>query len=647
MMPLEGERMEHADAEYGGGGGHATAAASALEAVVDPVFAVADETITYANAAARDAFELSTDERTGDWDPTTVLESWPRLESAIDETTVGTVRTVSLERYNARIHRSVDGATITFEHSDPGDGEPDRPAHEFTPVGESDRAVKDRAINEAPVGITISDPDLEDNPLVYVNDAYREMTGYSFDEVVGRNCRFLQGEDSSEEAIAEMAAAIDEDYPVTVELKNYRKDGTQFWNEVTIAPVRDDEGTVTHYVGFQNDVTARKRAELELERRTAELEYILDRVEGLIQDVTDVVAGSTTRSELEAEVCDRIAMESVYDGAWIGERNPATGTIDVRTSAGGCPETGVPADADHPTAATLADDTATTETREGVTHASFPLTYNDIEYGVLTVCAGDGRTINDRETVILSALARAVASGVNARETSRVLETDAVVAVELTLTDLAVAPAALSAAADCRLEYRRSVHRTDDETASLFTVTGPDATAADLTAAADEVPGLDCRILVEHDDECLVELSGGDDLVGWLSERGVRTQAIESEDGRTDLALEIPRSANVRSVVESVEERYPGTDIVSFQQRDREHETRQEFAARLESDLTERQFAALQRAYLSGYFEWPRPTTGEELAQSMGVSRPTFHEHLRTAESKLCQAFFNDTQPSG
>jgi len=102
--------------------------------------------------------------------------------------------------------------------------------------------VKDRALAAAPVGVTISDPDREDNPLVYVNEAYQEITGYEFDEVVGRNCRFLQGPESDEDTIAEMAAAIDEKRPVTVELKNYRKDGTEFWNEVTIAPVRDESG---------------------------------------------------------------------------------------------------------------------------------------------------------------------------------------------------------------------------------------------------------------------------------------------------------------------------------------------------------------------------------------------------------------------
>lgn len=644
--------MENADAEYSGWG-DATPAAAALEAVVDPVIAVTNGTIAYANRAARDVFDLSSESSddepgSGNWDAMATLESWSRLETAIDETAVGTARRVSLEcddgtdhRYDARIHRSVDGATITFEPA-----RDDRGDDGTSVVGTRDRAVKERAINEAPVGIVISDPDREDNPLVYINDAYEEITGYDYDEVVGRNCRFLQGEDTDEAVVAEMAAAIDEQRPVTVEVKNYRKDGSEFWNEVTIAPVRDESGQVTHYVGFQNDVTARKEAELELEARTDELEFLLDRVEGLVGDVTDVVAGSTDRSALEEAVCERIADESAYDGAWIGERNPATGTIEIRATTGEEPSKPVAMADDHPAAAALAAGDATTDTLDGTTRAAFPLSYNGIEYGVLTVRTDGDREIDDRETVVLSALARSVASGINARETSRVLETDAVVAVEVALTDTAVAPVALSSAADCRLEYRRSVHRTGNETASLFTVTGPDATATDLTAAAAEAE-LDCRVVVEHDEACLIELTGGDALVGWLSERGVRTRAIESEDGRARVTLEIPRSTNVRSIVEALEDRYAGTDVISFRQRERQGETRQEFAARLERELTERQFAALQRAYLSGYFEWPRPTTGEELAQSMGVSRPTFHEHLRTAEEKLCRAFFDDTQSSG
>ncbi len=618
-------------------------AAVALEHVVDPVVLVSNGTITYANDAAQKAFSLAggrqeepADERDKEDADVDLGEQWDTLQAEIDETTAGTVRDVELEAegYDARIHRRVDGATVLFQ----------RAAAVNNPA--SDRAVKARAVNEAPVGVAITDPSLEDNPLVYVNDTYQELTGYDFEDITGQNCRVLQGPDSEPEAVGEMRAAIDDERPVTVELKNYRKDGTEFWNEVTIAPVYDDHGELTNYVGFQNDISARKAAEFEAERRTEELEYTLERVEGLIQDVTDVVAGSTTRSELEAAVCDRIVEESAYEGAWIGEQNPATRTIDVRTAAGLAPDDPDPLD-DHPASETLETAAGAIDTSEGSIRAAFPLFYNDIEYGVLTVRTSIERDLSDRDVVILSALARAVASGVNARETSRMLATDAVVAVDLELTDESAAPVAVSRAADCRLEYRRSVHRTGEETASLFTAAetssdAPTDVSAALSKAATELEDVDLSVLVERGDECLVELATDESVVAWLSERGVRTQAITAEGGGARLTLEIPRSADVRSVVEAIEDRYDGTDVISFQHREPDGETRQEFAARLEEELTERQFAAIQRAYLGGYFEWPRPATGEELAESLGVSRPTFHEHLRNAEAKLCRAFFGD-----
>ncbi|MWV38582.1 bacterio-opsin activator domain-containing protein [Natrialba sp. INN-245] len=610
--------VESAD-DDGGDGGPTRAV---LERIVDPVVAVVDGTVTYANRAAREAFGIS-----DDGPEATALEGWDRLAEAVEETAAGTARHVDLEgRWTgARIHRDAEGVTIRFEPDGENEQEDD------------DRALKERAIAEAPVGAVISDPDRADNPLIYVNETFERITGYDFDEIVGQNCRFLQGEETDEDAIDELRAGIEERRPVTVELKNYRADGTEFWNEVTVAPLRNDRGELTHFVGFQNDVTARKKAEIELERRTEELEYVLDRIEGLVQDVTAAVAGSTTRSELEAEVCERIVAEAAYDGAWIGERNPTMGGVDVRASAG---ETSthdrVTADRSAPEA--MATESVSVETVDGHTHATFSLSYNEIEYGVITVRMAEDRPVDDRETVILSALARTLASGINARETSRILETDAIVAVELELVDDAIAPIAVSTEADCRLEYRRSTHR-GDGTASLFTVTGADAD--DVRRAAESLDDVDCRIVVDRDDECLVEFVGEDDPVTRLSDRGARVRSIECRDGRAGFELEVPQSGNVRSVVEALEDRYDGTSVLSVRQREI-GDTRQEFVERLEDNLTDRQFAVLRRAYLGGYFEWPRPVTGEELAQSMDVSRPTFHEHLRTAEQKLCQAVFDE-----
>ena len=125
--------------------------------------------------------------------------------------------------------------------------------------------LKSRAMDEAPVGITITDPDREDNPMIYVNEGFEALTGYSKEEAIGRNCRFLQGEATRERPVAEMRRAIDRAEPVSVELRNYRKDGSQFWDRVSIAPVRDRAGTVTNYVGFQEDITERKEREMDLQ----------------------------------------------------------------------------------------------------------------------------------------------------------------------------------------------------------------------------------------------------------------------------------------------------------------------------------------------------------------------------------------------
>jgi PAS domain S-box-containing protein len=116
-------------------------------------------------------------------------------------------------------------------------------------------SVRERAIDEAPVGVTIADPSRADTPLVYVNDTFVELTGYPREETLGRSCRFLQGPETRAEPVREMRAALDAEEPVTVELRNYRTDGETFWNRVSLVPLTDDRGEVEHWVGFQQDVT--------------------------------------------------------------------------------------------------------------------------------------------------------------------------------------------------------------------------------------------------------------------------------------------------------------------------------------------------------------------------------------------------------
>ena len=121
------------------------------------------------------------------------------------------------------------------------------------------RRLLDRAVAASSNGILITDPNLPDNPIVYVNPAFEKATGYSMEEAIGRNCRFLQGGDRDQPALEELRVAIREGRECRAVLRNYRKDGTLFWNEIYISPVHDEEGRLVNFVGVQNDVTESKR----------------------------------------------------------------------------------------------------------------------------------------------------------------------------------------------------------------------------------------------------------------------------------------------------------------------------------------------------------------------------------------------------
>lgn len=121
-------------------------------------------------------------------------------------------------------------------------------------------------------GVTLSDPDQQDNPIVYANAAFELITGYDRDEIIGRNCRFLQGEDRDQPEIAKIREALREQQSVTVTLRNYKKDGTLFYNRFTIRPLLDPAGSLIYYLGIQHDVTDQVMAEQELAKLNALLE---------------------------------------------------------------------------------------------------------------------------------------------------------------------------------------------------------------------------------------------------------------------------------------------------------------------------------------------------------------------------------------
>ena len=123
------------------------------------------------------------------------------------------------------------------------------------------RLLKERALESTDEGVVISDCSQPDMPIIYVNNAFTVMTGYAYEEVVGKNCRFLQGADTDSAAAQTICQAITAQQSCKIEILNYRKDGTAFWNQLSITPVRDDAGRTTHFIGIQSDITRRREAE--------------------------------------------------------------------------------------------------------------------------------------------------------------------------------------------------------------------------------------------------------------------------------------------------------------------------------------------------------------------------------------------------
>ena len=122
--------------------------------------------------------------------------------------------------------------------------------------------LRDRSIESASNGILIVDAQAPDMPIVYCNAAFEKITGYPKEEVLGQNCRFLQGRDRDQPELDKLRKAIHHGQECRVELRNYRKDGSFFWNELYIAPVRNNQGEVSHFVGVQTDITEAKRGRL-------------------------------------------------------------------------------------------------------------------------------------------------------------------------------------------------------------------------------------------------------------------------------------------------------------------------------------------------------------------------------------------------
>lgn len=170
------------------------------------------------------------------------------------------------------------------------------------------------AIEMTRMPMIVTDPNQPDNPVIFCNQAFLNTTGYEMHEVVGRNCRFLQGPETDRDVIANVRKAIEDKTDIAVEVQNYRKDGTMFWNALFVSPIFDRNGKLLYYFGSQLDITRRREAETAL-RRAQKMEAIGQLTGGIAHDFNNLLQVIIGNLQLARTVVDKPEKLSRYHDA--------------------------------------------------------------------------------------------------------------------------------------------------------------------------------------------------------------------------------------------------------------------------------------------------------------------------------------------
>ena len=484
------------------------------------------------------------------------------------------------------------------------------------------------------------------------------------DELVGRKL----GEAFPAEEAARLQACLEEtlanEEVQTIEYETDTTNGLRRF-EAKVVPVDGRIGGKRAVVWLARDVTERAERERQLRRRRDRLET-LNRINAIVRQVIQTLVDAPTRRAIEREVCDHLVESDLYTAAWIVEH---TGE-DVLSYRMDDANVTCWVDADSDLAAKLeAPALAAIETDEiqsldqsisiesaddcgelpaegnelaGRTAESLlavPLSYDGAVYGALVILASRNDAFDVRECEAFRVLGETIGFAISALKNRRLLFSDTVVELELYIPSGDSFSFEVTERYNCTGSLEWAGTTSDGRTYQYVTYQGIDGeTIYDEASGHDSIE--ECRLIHDGESQCTIEFRLRNSAVRMLANHGVWFRNITVEDGEARLIAEVSRDANVREVVEELTRIYDDATLVARREIDRPVQTAGERRQRILETLTDRQLAALRIAYYSGYFEWPRGSTGEDIAETMGITPPTLHQHLRKGLWELLHEFF-------
>ncbi|WP_222103986.1 sensor histidine kinase [Mucilaginibacter corticis] len=201
----------------------------------------------------------------------------------------------------------------------------DNLTNQFTGQGQLIHAAFDAAFN----GIIIIDHQQPNDPIIYCNKAFEQLTGYDRGDVLGKNCRFLQGDQRLQEGRFEIQEALLNNSHCVVELLNYRKDGSEFWNEIYISPIKNEWGVTTHYVGIQNDISDRKLNEIKLKSEAGQFKNLQQQKNDFISAASHELKTPVTSLKASLQLLNKVddAQHTTKVSALITQANKSIGKV--------------------------------------------------------------------------------------------------------------------------------------------------------------------------------------------------------------------------------------------------------------------------------------------------------------------------------
>jgi len=416
---------------------------------------------------------------------------------------------------------------------------------------------------------------------------------------------------------------------------------------------------------LESEASLRER-ETQLEEQNRQLSRQISITE-LIRRIDQSLIGADSRAEIERTVPERLIEADDIAFAWIGQPDASGTRIEPRAWAGSGQEYLDDAPLAYDASAEPAAQTARNETPTVVSNVveglqseawrrpaldrgfqsviSVPLSHAEYSYGVLTLYADEPDAFADLEQTVITELGDGIANAINAVETREALHAERVLELTLRLEGTDDPLSRIAAKTGATVDYSGLGTHSGDETLLFFETSG--AAADEVQAVLDEfVSVTDFRLITDSDGDCRFEATiAGETIASRLVRHGGSPRSMHADTAGIEVTVDVPTGTDVREFVEMLREAYPTVELQASQHVERSMRTRHEYVTSLLDALTNRQLEVLRTAYFAGFFEWPRESTGEEVAALLEVTQPTVNRHLRIGQQRLLTQLFEEGGP--